>query len=207
MAFFAAARSRLIGSVQRILLPTSSFPSRPYLRQLSTSPNLNMPVPRPGLIQDEAIVYGDPATVFQYLATFSNTQEWDPGCLEGKRVDSGPLKVGSKFELVTEFKGSKSEMTYEIVKYNFPEEVVLEGESKSVRVTDTIRVKPAAEDGKTHVDYQAHIQLKGCSKIFIYFLNSALNDLGKEAMDGLRKTLTQDRISELKSAKSEASQE
>jgi hypothetical protein len=82
---------------------------------------------------------------------------------------------------------------------------VLQGESKSVRVTDTIRVKPAEEAGKTIIDYQAHIQLKGCTKVFIYFLNSALNDLGRDAMDGLRKTLTQDRASQL--AKEQAAQE
>ena len=96
------------------------------------------------------------------------------------------------------------ERRYEIVKYDFPNEVVLEGESKSVRVTDTIRVKAADEAGKTVVDYQAHIQLKGCSKVFIYFLNSALNDLGRLAMDGMRKTLTEDRATQL--AKEQAEQ-
>eukprot|EP00045_Choanoeca_perplexa_P018609 m.293193 g.293193 ORF g.293193 m.293193 type:complete len:206 (-) comp19111_c0_seq1:107-724(-) len=179
---------------------------RPLLqnhRFLHSSSSVAMPVPRAGLIQDQAVVFGEPSTVLQYLATFSNTQEWDPGCLKGKRVDSGPLKVGSQFELVTEFKGSKSDMTYEITKYDSPNEVVLVGESKSVRVTDTIRVKPADEPGKTVVDYQAHIQLKGCSKVFIYFLNSALNDLGREAMDGLRNTLTEERIKQLKNEQSD----
>lgn len=71
-----------------------------------------MPVPRAGVIHDQCDVEGTPEVIFEYLATFSNTAEWDPGCLEGKRADSGPLGVGSKFDLVTTFKGSKSNMTY-----------------------------------------------------------------------------------------------
>ncbi len=34
----------------------------------------------------------------------------DPGCLDGKPLDDGPVRVGSRFQLVTTFKGSKSDM-------------------------------------------------------------------------------------------------
>lgn len=70
-----------------------------------------MPVPKAGVIHDEALVAGTPEQVFDYLAMFSNTSEWDPGCLEGERVGTGPIGVGTKFNLVTTFKGTKSNMT------------------------------------------------------------------------------------------------
>merc|ERR1719158_2624516 len=91
-----------------------------------------MPVPKAGMIHDECDVAGPADVVFDYLATFSNTQEWDPGCLEGRRTDSGRLGVGSKFDLVTTFKGSKSNMTYEITKFEKPNYVELKGESDVV---------------------------------------------------------------------------
>lgn len=37
--------------------------------------------------------------VFDYLATFSNAAEWDPGVLSAGRRDIGPLGVGTVFHL------------------------------------------------------------------------------------------------------------
>eukprot|EP00043_Microstomoeca_roanoka_P000774 m.29044 g.29044 ORF g.29044 m.29044 type:complete len:214 (+) comp10497_c0_seq1:163-804(+) len=156
-------------------------------RTLSTS----MPVTSLGVVNDQAILKNrSQQEVFDYLAHFENIASWDPGCLESKRTDDGPLKVGSTFDLVTVFKGTKSNMQYRIVKLNAPDEVVLEGESSNVRVVDTIKVMPSPENpSDVLVDYTADLTLKGWKRPFIVFLGKDLNNLGRAAMDGLESKL------------------
>jgi hypothetical protein len=37
--------------------------------------------------------------VFEYLATFSNARDWDPGVVDGEALTPGPVAVGSVFRL------------------------------------------------------------------------------------------------------------
>ena len=46
-----------------------------------------------------------PAETFDYLATFSNAVDWDPGVLAGEQLDPGPVTVGTRFRLVVPFLG------------------------------------------------------------------------------------------------------
>lgn len=160
-------------------------------RLLHSSATKEMPVPSAGVINDQAYIKGmTQQQVFDYLANFENIASWDPGCVEAKRVDSGPVKVGSAFDLVTVFKGSKSDMRYKVTKLNSPNEVVLDGESSAVKVTDTIKVMPSPTDpNQVQVDYTADLTLKGWKRPLIVFLKSDLNKLGRAAVEGLEKAL------------------
>lgn len=81
-------------------------------RYLSRTETTKMPIIRPGVINDQAIIKGKTQKeVFEYLANFENIASWDPGCLEGKKNEEGSVRVGTTFDLVTEFKGTKSQMT------------------------------------------------------------------------------------------------
>lgn len=44
---------------------------------------------------------------FDYVADFSTTETWDPGIVEGRRVDDGPVGVGSAFDVVADFGGRR----------------------------------------------------------------------------------------------------
>ncbi|EGD78012.1 hypothetical protein PTSG_09650 [Salpingoeca rosetta] len=160
-------------------------------RLLQASASTNMPVVSAGVVNDQAHLTGKTREeVFEYLANFDNIASWDPGCLKSKRVDSGPLKIGSSFDLVTVFKGTESKMTYTITKLDAPNEVVLEGESAMVRAIDTIKVLPSPDDpNNVVVDYTADLSLKGWRRPFILFLKNDLNKLGRDAMEGLEKAI------------------
>lgn len=116
------------------------------------------------------------------------------------------LGLGSKFWLQTEFKGNKDELVYEIVEYDAPNKVVLQGESPTVRVRDTIILSQDG-DNRTKVNYTAEIKLKGWMKPFIFFLGGALNDLGKKAMAGMEATITKEKIASLSSPAQSQQQE
>ena len=53
-----------------------------------------------------------PAETFDYLATFSNAAQWDPGVLSGEQLDPGPVRVGTRFRLVVPFLGRRLPLTY-----------------------------------------------------------------------------------------------
>jgi len=160
-------------------------------------PRLLMPVLRAGVIHDRATVYGTPKQVSAYLAKFSNAKEWDPGCLDGKPLDDGPVRVGSRFWLMTIFKGTKSEMIYTITRYEPPNLIELHGESSTVTAIDTIRLSQNKDDkSKTDIDYTVDLTLKGWRRPFIMFLSADLDELGRRAMAGMEKTITKEKISQ-----------
>lgn len=93
--------------------------------------------------------------VFAYAADFANTEAWDPAVLSARRVDSGPLEVGAKFELEVKLGPSTIPMTYWITEMETDYRVLLEGRSKELDAVDEIRL---IDDGEnTVIDYTAHL--------------------------------------------------
>lgn len=51
---------------------------------------------------------------FDYLARFSNTEDWDPGAVRGRDLqDGGAIGVGSRFSLDFKIGGKEQELVYE----------------------------------------------------------------------------------------------
>lgn len=126
--------------------------------------------------------------VFAYVAEFSNSAEWDPGVDSARRLDEGPLGVGSRFHVEVKFGGTTSPMTYEILTYEPDRRVVLEGKGERVTALDDIRFR--SEDGVTVVDYTADLEFKGLLGLVAPLLSPYLKkNVGKKALDGLVATL------------------
>ena len=126
--------------------------------------------------------------VFAYVADFSNSAEWDPGVAHARRLDDGPLGVGSRFHVEVKFGGTTSPMTYEILTYEPERRVVLEGKGERVTAVDDIRFR--REDDVTVVDYTADLDFKGLLGLVAPFLTSYMKkNVGKKALDGLAATL------------------
>lgn len=146
-----------------------------------------MPVVRPGVIRETIIVEGEIHNVFDFMSDFSNSELWDPGVVSAKPEDSfGKLMitVGTGYDLVVDLNGNKMDMTYHITKYNQPNEVILEGEGKTVKARDIIKFKKL-KNRKIEIDYQAEITLKSWRRPFIFFINSSLNKIGESAKRGI----------------------
>jgi len=148
-----------------------------------------------GLVHEHVTVKGDVDVVFNYLAQFDNTLEWDPGVVAATHEQAGePLQVGSSFALTTVWKGSESSMVYALQSLD-PEahRMVLTGNAGLVSAVDTITCT-AATDGpagdadpgpRTNVDYKLELSLKGVLKPFVGLIAADLAQLGKDAMAGL----------------------
>ncbi len=128
-----------------------------------------------------------PGEVFDYLANFENTAEWDPGVAKATKTSDGPVGLGSTFDLVANFRGRQIPVTYEVTVYEPDSRVVLVGRNKQFTGTDDIGVSPDG-DG-TRVSWNADFQMEGFAKLFQPFLGGVFEKISAEAMEGLEATL------------------
>jgi carbon monoxide dehydrogenase subunit G len=125
-----------------------------------------------------------PAAAFDLLADFARLPEWDPGAVEARRLDAGPLRAGSRFEVLYTFLGRRLPLRYEIRSYERPHRVVLHGGNESVRSTDEIHFAP--RDGGTRVTYEARLELVGLAALADPLLQLVFPWIGRAAVQGLR---------------------
>jgi carbon monoxide dehydrogenase subunit G len=129
----------------------------------------------------------DPAEVFAYLSDFSTTAEWDPGVSSARRLDQGPVRKGSRFQVTASFMGRDVPLTYEIVELETPDRVVLRAESATIVSLDEIRTEP--HEIGARVTYDARLTLRGPLRLADPLLGAAFKRIGDRAAKGLRNTL------------------
>jgi hypothetical protein len=136
-----------------------------------------------------AIVHSirQPDETFDYLATFSNAAEWDPGVSNGAALQAGPPEVGSVYRLGIPLGGVMTTFDYRVVELERPRRVVLRAEHPLVRSTDTITVEPELDGAVVH--YVAILEPKGILRPFAPFVDRRLRAIGDRAAGGLRSML------------------
>jgi Polyketide cyclase / dehydrase and lipid transport len=128
-----------------------------------------------------------PAETFDYLATFSNTAQWDPGVLAGEQLDPGPVRLGTRFRLVVPFLGRRLPLTYVVTRYCADGMIALEAVSRLLRLVDWIEVA-AQGDGAT-VSYDADVRLRGPLRLLDPLLQRGFGVAGERAAAGLAHAL------------------
>jgi hypothetical protein len=128
-----------------------------------------------------------PAETFDYLATFSNAEQWDPGVLSGEQLDSGPVRVGTRFRLVVPFLGRRLPLTYVVTRYSPAGMIALEAVSGLLRLVDWIEV--AAEGDGATVSYDADVRLRGPLRLLDPMLQRGFGAVGDRAAAGLAAAL------------------
>ena len=132
-------------------------------------------------------VPGDPKDVFDYLADFSNTAEWDPTVTEAERLDGGKVGVASRFRVVVAFFGVKSEFTYRLTAYERPWRFRIEGSNRIVVSEDDITITPVA--GGVRVTYGANLRLPFYLRPLDPLLQVGFQWASGGTVSGLRETL------------------
>lgn len=142
---------------------------------------------RPGrtyVLQETRTINRPLNEVFAYAADFSNSEEWDPGVDSAKADDPGPVRVGSSYSLEGTFGPSTLPMRYEVVEYEPPHRVVLQGRGEKFDALDTMEFT-SPSDGSTRVSYTAEITLFGPLRFLGPLMNWPLDRMGEKALDGL----------------------
>ncbi len=128
-----------------------------------------------------------PERAFEYLADFTSVRDWDPSVVRAERLDDGPIGPGSRFHVVTEFRGREVELEYELIEHRPSHSLVLQAENARLRSLDRITIEPAGTGSR--VTYDADLALKGLARLADPLLQRAFDRLGDDARDGLEREL------------------
>ncbi|GAA4748893.1 SRPBCC family protein [Gordonia alkaliphila] len=109
-------------------------------------------------MQREVTTMAPPAAVFDYLADFRTTEQWDPGTVRTVRVE-GDGGVGTRYANTSEFLGRTSDVTYEVIDLVPGTSIRLRGENHALIAHDTITVSP--HGGGSLVTYRVQFDFQG----------------------------------------------
>lgn len=132
---------------------------------------------------------------FAYVADFGRAAEWDPGLRESRRLEEGPLGVGSAFQIVADVGGKAQEFRYTITAFEPPRRVVIEGVGEQATSRDEVTFAPAgtaAGSGTvrgTRVTYDVDLRLRAARRLAEPFLGGFMRSLGDKALAGLKQQL------------------
>lgn len=125
--------------------------------------------------------------VFGFVGDFANAERWDPGVASSRALTEGPVRVGSRYDLVVLFNDRRLPMTYEVTAFDPPHRVELRGAGSTVNALDDIRFE--ATDRGTRIRYTADLRLTGMLRLAEPFVRSRFLETGRRAMEGMRTAL------------------
>ena len=125
--------------------------------------------------------------MFEYLATFSNAREWDPGVTEGEALTPGPAAVGSVYRLGVRIAGRVVAFDYKVVDIDRPRRVVLQAHARARRV-DGHHHGGAGRSG-SRVRYVAVLDGRGLLRLASPLIARVFATMAERAAAGLRTAL------------------
>ncbi|HUQ55296.1 SRPBCC family protein [Lentzea sp.] len=133
-------------------------------------------------------VASTPEGVVEYLRDFSRTEQWDPGTVSCRRLDDGPVEVGSRWHNVSTFLGRKTELVYELTRDD-PTGLQFVGRNDTATATDDITITAGSSPGTTRIAYHAHLEFNGIAKLGAPVAKLALEKLGTDTEKNLIRVL------------------
>lgn len=128
-------------------------------------------------------------TVFDYLADFTHTNQWDPGTVETTRT-SGDGGLGTTYANTSEFMGRQVDLTYETITHERPSQLRFRGTNKSATATDTLSFAPAGDGASTQVHYRADFEFGLLVRLVApLVVKPKLDRLADETVEQLSRTL------------------
>lgn len=124
--------------------------------------------------------------VVRYLRDFARAEQWDPGTISCTQIGDGPVRLGTRWRNVSEFRGRQTELEYELVR-DEPGRLTFTGRNKTVTSTDDLIF--ADSDANTVVAYHANFRWHGLIKLVAPFVKGAIEDLGDPTVAQLKATL------------------
>ncbi len=67
------------------------------------------------VLREELEVDRSIGEVFGFIADFANSARWDPGVAESRNVTDGPVRIGTRYDLIVLFNDRRLPMTYEVI--------------------------------------------------------------------------------------------
>ena len=127
-----------------------------------------------------------PETVFDYLADFTNAEEWDPGTVSCVRL-SGDGGVGTTYRNVSKFLGRESEITYRTAELERPTRIHFTGHNEQFDGHDVLGIR--ADGAGSEVTYTAEFGFSGGARLVAPVVAAYLPFLARKTLDQLKTCL------------------
>jgi hypothetical protein len=124
---------------------------------------------------------------FTYVANFNNIEHWDPGIAESAQIGSGPIGVGTRFDVMVVFGNRRIPMVYTVTDFDPPNRVVLVGDGSTLTAVDEITF--AAVPQGTAITYTADLTFKGPMRFVAPLLGGVFKGVGRKAVAGMAAAL------------------
>lgn len=108
-------------------------------------------------MEGRARIEAAPADVFTYLSDLDNLAEWQSGVVSARRVDSGPMRVGSSARLTRDLVGQRLDVPLTVSEYEPPGRLGITTEASGVRVAAMLDLRPL-DDGATDLLFAMEIR-------------------------------------------------
>jgi hypothetical protein len=125
--------------------------------------------------------------LFDYMTTYSNAAEWDPGVTSGEALTTGAVGLHSEYRLLMAIGKREVPLTYRIVEFDRLRRVVLSAENKAVRSLVAIDVTP--KPGGSQLDYQHSVTGLGPLAAAEPLIGITIRKTGARAEEQLRAKL------------------
>ena len=126
-----------------------------------------------------------PEEAFDALEDFSGVANWDPSVIWAKRLDAGPIALGSRFEVVLGAFGARATLEYALVAAERPHRLVFRADKGPLVSIDEITFSP--REGGVRVTYDAQLQLTGAARVLDPLLQALFHWSGRRSAEGLRR--------------------
>jgi hypothetical protein len=137
------------------------------------------------------------APTFDFVTDFRNAPRWDPRTYDANKVTPGPVGAGTRFLLlggmfsretldrlrVPDWLRPTTELPYEVVSFVAPSEMVVRGETRTLRYED--RLTFSEEAGGTRLHYWATMELKGVLAVGEPIFQPIFRAIGADATRGM----------------------
>lgn len=124
---------------------------------------------------------------FLYVADFRTATEWDPGIVQSRRVNNGPIGKGATYDVTAVFRGDRAPFRYELVEYDENRRLLFHAAGAKSRSTDELRFERTSEG--TRIAYRAVLTMKGLHRLAEPFLGRTLDTMGARALASLKARL------------------
>jgi dehydrogenase/reductase SDR family protein 12 len=133
-----------------------------------------------------------PDVAFGYVADFTTTAVWDPMIRSARRLDEGPVGVGSSFAVDLAFGSGPRTMAlvYTVTEFEPARRIVLETHGWWFRGRDDITVEPSGTPSEARVRWDATFALRGPLALLDPILARGFRTVAARAVAGLARELT-----------------
>jgi len=142
---------------------------------------------------DQAQLNLGQSLLFNYMADFTSTRNWDPSVVDAQLTSDAPIQLGSEFLIDLKMGFTVVQLNYKIVEFTPPSLVVLKCTTKDYTLTDRITISPnQANEHQSILEYKVTLNYHNSNAAKAKIGQFALNRFASKAFDNLKKLAFED---------------